>query len=234
MSRLSELFRWKTKIELKDVFDRPMLDGEKPWVLYLRIVGDNDLSEARNEALKRSRVLRSKLRDFESSEYIANFVGMDSLTKDEMINAIIVSEISDYRDEGLSSIKEEIIPELPDEATLEQQEEYQHKIEEKETKPNEKLLKFIENKGEQRRKELSEKEDLKKMYVDAIINIRCSEEFLDTFRNYCIYKGTYEDEKYKKLAFDSFEDYLSCASQLKNTISQAYVKLELGIDALKN
>jgi hypothetical protein len=135
------------------------------------------------------------------------------------------------------NIAERERPELPDNATLEQQEEHEAKIIKTREERIQGIADYIEKKSNERKAELDKIEDMnqiKAMYKTSIVNIRCEEEFTKMFREYQIYKGTYRDEALTELAFDSFEEFLDSAPQLKTTLMSAYVNLELTGEDLKN
>jgi len=229
MSKLSRLFRWSKKVNI-------VSGGEVLDTVYIRLVGDSDFQESRIAALKASKNLRIRLRDKEDEEHLSTFSDINHLTKDELIMGVCYSEIPDYRDEAIISVPEKTIPELPDSPSLEEQEQYQNKLETMRNERAQALAKFIEERSDKRREELKDKEleDLKEMYMHSIINMKCGEEFTRTFREYQVYKGTYTDEKFKNLAFDNFEDFVECAPQLKSQLLQAYIDLEISGEDLKN
>jgi len=230
MSKLSKLFRWSRKIDIKD--------GEKVLdTVYLRLVGDNDYQESRDMALKHSKMMRVALRNKDSAEHKSNFGDIDSLTKDEMIMGITIGELSNYRDEALMNLPEKDKPELPDNATLEQQELFDAQVKKTREDRVQSIADYIEKKSEERKTELLKIEDIvqiKSLYVTSVINIRCEEEFTKTFREYQIYKGTFKDEVMTELAFDSFDEFLNSAPQLKSLLMSAYINLELTGEDLKN
>jgi hypothetical protein len=230
MSRLSQLFRWKRKVDV--------LDGDKVLAtVYLRIVGDGEYQEARNIALQRSKELRKKLRDITSEEYNISFTDIDVMTRDEIIMAITYAEIPDYRDEAMMNVAEVPVPDMPDNPTLEQQEEHQTAVDKVKKDRIDALTSHMENSGKKRREELGKIEnieELRKLYKTAIVNTRCTELFTTVFREYCVYKGTFNDSSYKESAFDSFDDFYSSAPQLKMQLQIAYSNLEITGEDLKN
>ena len=230
-SKIAKLFRWHKKIEIR--MGDKVLD-----TVYIRLVGDGDFQEAKIIALKCSKKLRIALRDKSTVDYEASFSDLNSLTKDELIMGVTFGEIPDYRDEALLALPEKVVPELPDNPSLEQQEDYETKLDEFKTERAKALTEFIEKRGEERRKqiekEITDIEKLRELYVQSVINMKCSEEFTRAFREYQIFKVTYMDNKFKTLAFDSFEEFDGCAPQLKNQLITAYITLELSGEDLKN
>ncbi len=229
MSRIAQLFRWHTKVEVKE-------GGKVLETVFIRLVGDTEFQEARTVALKQSKLMRIAMRDKSADEHQANFSDIDSLTSDELTQGIAYGEIPDYRDEALLTLVEKVPPEMPDNATLEQQEEHETALGEIKAERAKNIAEFIEKKAEERKAELVnvDIDQLREQYVHAVINIRCSEEFTRSFREYQIYKGTFYDSKFKKLAFDSFEEFDGAAPQLKSQLMVAYINLELTGEDLKN
>ena len=230
MSKIAKLFRWYRKVEIRA--------GDKVLdTVYIRLVGDAEFQEAKSVALKRSKQLRVLLRDKVTDEHQGSFSDLDSLTKEELIMGITFGEIPDYRDEALLTLPEKELPELPDTPTLEQQEEYETKLEELRAERAKTLSDFIEKRAEERKVEIGAVDDietLREMYVHSVINMKCNEEFTRAFREYQVFKGTYTDSKFKVLAFDDFDDFDGSAPQLKGQLITAYISLELTGEDLKN
>lgn len=230
MSKIAKLFRWSKKVEIRD--GDKILD-----TVYVRLVGDAEFQEAKNVALKRSKHLRKLLRNDETDEYQASFSDVSVLTKDELVMGVTFGEIPDYRDEGLLTLPDKEPPELPDNPTLEQQEDYETKLEELKTERAQALTDFIEKRAEERRTEIGVIDDMEQlcnMYIHSVINMKCSEEFTRAFREYQVFRGTYKDAKLETLAFDNFEEFDGSAPQLKGQLIAAYVTLELTGEELKN
>lgn len=230
MSKIAKLFRWHKKIDIKEG-DRVLAS------VYIRLVGDADFQEAKSVSLRHSKELRINLRDSSTDDYKANFFDLDSLSKEELIMGVTYGEIPDYRDEALVTLPEKEIPDLPDNPTLEQQEDYETKLTERKDDRVKSIAEFIEKMAEEKKVKLNKIDDmdsLRDMYTNSVINMRCGEEFTRVFREYQIFKGTFTDSKFTMLAFDSFEEFNDCAPALKITLLTAYVSLELSGEDLKN
>lgn len=230
MSKLGSLFKWKKEIS---IIDNSGVTKDK---VYIRIVGDIDYQEAQTIGLLASRSLRKNLRNENSLDFKSNFTDLNDRTKEEFIIGIVMSEINDYRDLAITKFPVKDLPELPDEPTLEQREEYEEQLEKIRTDRTNDVKKFMEDKTEQRKKELEEKniDELKDSFTTATINMRCLEEFNKEFKSYCVYKGTFTDNKLKKLAFDSFDEFKDSSPYMKVQLINAYTDLELSGEDLKN
>ncbi len=230
MSKLGQLFRWNKKVEIKD--GNTVLD-----TVYIRLVGDNDYQNARNVALRYSKELRVKLRNPETMDHQTNLGDLDSLTKDDLVMGITVGEITDYRDEALVNIPEKEAPQLPDNASLEQQEEHETLLIELRDARVQSIMEFMEKKSDEKKVELDaldSMDDLRELYTHSMINIKCGEEFTRVFREYQVFSGTFKDKGLKALAFDSFEEFSDCSPQLKTVLLSEYISLEISGEELKN
>lgn len=230
MSKLGNLFRWSKKVEIRD--GNTVLD-----TVYVRLVGDNDYQEARNVALRYSKELRIKLRNSETLEHKTNLGDIYSLSKDDLVMGITVGEITDYRDEALVNIPEKEAPQLPDDATLEQQEEHETQLVELRDARVQSIMEFMEKKSDEKKIELDALEsmdELRELYTHSIINIKCGEEFTKIFREYQVFSGTFSDKGLKVQAFDSFEEFSDCSPQLKTVLLSEYISLEMSGEELKN
>jgi len=229
MPKLSRLFRWSKKVDIR-VNDK-IVD-----TVYIRLVGDVVFQDARKLALKESRTLRAKLRNTESEEYKSNFSDIDFLTKDELVNGILVGEMSTFRDEAMMEYKVEEVPELSDNPSMEEQEEHDEKIDALQSKRIKTLTDAIESKADARKKMLDvmENKELISLYTRAMCEVRCTDAFTDTFREYQVYMGTFTDKSFKVLAFDSFQDFRESSATLKELLTNAYNSLEISGEDLKN
>jgi hypothetical protein len=229
MGKLSKLFRWNKKVEIKQ-------GGKVYETVYIRLVSDPDFQEARTYALKRSKELRTQLRDKNSEEYRANFLDLDVLNKEELIIGATVGEMPNYRDEAMFAVPEKEAPVLPDEATLEQMEEHEALLEERKKSRVKEIADYIEKKVEERRKQLDTLtiEELRNIYMSSIINMRCTEMFTRIFREYQVFRGVFDDAKFTKPSFDSFDEFENSAPQLKAQLMNSYTDLEISGEELKN
>ena len=230
MGNLSKLFKWSKKVDILGSSDEVVA------TVYMRLIGDADFSEARDTALASSKKLRRDLKNPSSLAYTGAFADIDYVDKDDMINNIIVSEMSLYRDEAVKLFPEKDLPESPETLDLEAQEEYQDKIKSIKDGRVKQISEHMDKRFEERRIELEalEADKLKKDYIRAVINNRTNQEFMDVFQDFCAYKATYSDENMKKPEFSSFEEFVNCAPQVKDQLLRAYLTLEVSGEEIKN
>lgn len=228
---LEDLFKWNTSVDIKDK------DGKVLLTLYLRLVGDVDYSQAQRYALLSSRKLRKELKNKDSIEYQSTFLDLNEKSKEDLIIGTLIAEVPNFRDAVLLEIgSDDIEDAVKGTKSLEEREEQQEAEEQAPLERVEKVRAKMEEKSEERRAELNKMsiDDLKKVFVDSTINFKCLEEFTNVFRDYCVFAGTYKDSKFKELAFSDFDSFRNISSTLKKQITDAYFKLEISGEQLKN
>lgn len=232
---ITTLFRWSKEIEIKDI------KGAVRSKIYLRLVGDYDYNEAQKRALAESRKLRKLFRDNTSVEYDSLFADIDTLEKENLINSIILYEFNEIRDKVLDEAEpqktlEDFSDDLEDDATQEDRENVQVKYDDYIKSRVEKLQGKFDEESELKREvlELLSDDVLKKRYIDSSINYRCGQFFSEKFRDYCVYLGTYLDDKFKTRVFKDFSEFLNCSTLLKNQLLEAYTSLTVSGEDLKN
>lgn len=229
---LSDLLRWNQEIELKDA------EGKSVAKVWIRLVGDLDYQQAQQVSLLASRVMRKKLNDTASVEYKSLFLDIDDREKKDLIMNIVLSEISNYREWAIEEAEKELekVLELPQDANLEQQEKHQESEEEYQKNRVAAIRKKLDEKADKRTKELEEKpiEEIKDIFIRAAKDEKCMNIFTQTFREFCVYTGTYANSSFSKKAFGSFEEFQNVATSIKRQLLDAYIKLELTGEQLKN
>ena len=227
--KLDELFRWKGKI---DLYDR---NGEVLRTLYVRVISDEDARKTRIQALKESRLLREKLLDRESDEYLAFMPIKSELSRDEMLVNILFSAYSDLRRRAESSVSEKVVRPPKDGADLEAHEQY---IEDLGNARRDYLKQVGEKTGElaeDLRQTLDAKsdEELFAEYERVTINRYCTEKMNNVYNEYAIMFATYEDPEYKVRAFDNIDDVRNLSVSIKQQIVDGYLNIQLGLDEVK-
>ena len=230
---LINLFRWHTKVDIKD------RDGKSAATLYIRLVGDVDYNQAQQYGLVASRKLRKLLRDENSAAHQSLFLDIDERTNEDLLFSVLLVEMHNFRDAAVADLTDTIfdiaLPESDDE-TLEGRENRQEAEENLATEKAEKLRAKMEEKSNERRTVLEKLsiEELRKIFIDSSIGYRCLDEFNTTFREYCIFNGTYNDSKFTARAFLDFDEFRNISPTLKGQLVNAYLQLELSGEQLKN
>lgn len=226
---LSKLFLWNKEIEIRDD------GGNIVKVVWMRLVGDADLNRARVISLRESAKMRESLKTENSDEYIAYVAPLKFTSKENIIAGIKLLNMSDYMDEARTSVIIKFPVEPNSDASLEDQEKYQKTIDDFPIKWEKDLDKEIRkiDKRESTRLEEMDEEALKKEYVDRLINYICMTTMNDTFHSYCTFYGTYEDSKFRRRAFRSYDDYSNISSKVKKILEDAYKEVEIPVIELK-
>lgn len=226
---ISKLFLWNKEVEIKDDLDNVI---KKVW---MRLIGDADLNRARVASLRESSKIREALKNKTSDEYMAYITPIKFTEKENISAGIKLLSISEYTDEARNSVIAKFPVEPSSSASLEEQEEYQKAVDnfpETWRKDIEKEIKKIDKREEVRFAGASE-EELKKEYISKLINYICSALMNSTFHSYSTYFGTYEDAKFRRRAFRSYDDYSNISPKLKEQLEEAYKELELTVPQLK-
>jgi len=226
---LSKLFLWNKEVEIKDEA------GNVVKTVWMRLVGDADLNRARVISLRESAKARESLKTETSDEYMAYIAPLKFSSKENITAGIKLLNMGNYMDEARANVITKFPVEPASDASLEEQEKYQKIIDDfpiKWEKDLDKELKKID-KRESSRLDVMDEDALKKEYVDGLINYICQTSMNDTFHSYCTYFGTYEDAKFRRKAFRSYDDYSNISPRVKQMLEDAYRDLEIPIPQLK-
>ena len=227
---ITQLFKYKKEVKVIDA-----LTNEKATV-YMKLVGDADMAQARVFGLRKAGNLRKSLRT-SGSELRQAFVNEipEFQDKETLVGSVILLGVGDIQKKAINNV-DFPEPKAPkSDASLEELEKYQKEVDEypqKYATAVEKEMKKIRRSEEKRLNKLETKE-LYSLYEALVIDQLCSSEMAQNYYQMCVYKATYKDPQYKKLAFNSFEDFDNAAPQLKEQLIDAYRALEFGLDELK-
>jgi hypothetical protein len=226
---LSSLFKWQTKITIKDA------NGNDAAYAFMRLVGDADLNRARVFALRESSKLRKALKTPGTDEYEGYIAQIKEQEKDILTRAILLFEINELSESARKDVDLKFPIEPKSDASQEEHEEYQKELDDfpkNFADASEKILRK-RIKQEEKRLEAMEEQDLKKEYIAGFINYLCQEEMTRKFIDFCVYLGTFKDKRYKNKAFENFEDFNNSAPELKEQLKKEYNELEMKIPDLK-
>ena len=226
---ISRLFVWSKKFDIVDKEENVQAS------IYLRLLGDADMNRARVYAIRRSAELRRKLRDADSDERLMYVRDEEELTKEELINYIVMFALRDITNTALKEVKVPAPKQPKSSADLEKMEKYQKEIDEYPAKVDAALKARIEKETNKVKEELEKLDEdvLYKRYLSELINELCEQEALSAFNDMELYLGCYKDEALKERAFDSFEDYDNQPMELKNQLRAAYSSIRVPMDELK-
>lgn len=226
---ISKLFNWGQKFNIKDRFGNDALD------VYVRIIGDAELNRARVYALRSSSELRLKLRDKDSDDRVAFIPHPSTMTKDDLITALVLFHSKTLTLQALRDIKMNLPVEPLSDSTLEEREEYQKEIDEFPVKREEKIREYVEKRIDEEKKVLEKKnkEKLYEEYEKFLIDQICEGQMIDKFREACAFYGTYKDSRQKERLFKSMEEFNDIPKEIKDQLVEFYLALEIGGEELK-
>jgi hypothetical protein len=227
---ISQLFKWSKPVEIEDTL------ADKSVTLYLRLVGDADLNRARTESLRASGVLRKQLKDPKSDQRSAFLAEIDEAkNKETLVSYCQVLLMESLQKQAIANIDVPRPKELKADATLEQQEKYQKKVDEYPKKfadaVTDELTKLQEEEG--KRLNALTKKQVHDEYESLIVNRLCNQEMLEVYYDHIVFHATYSDEAFTTKTFETYEAYDNVASQVKEKLTEEYKSLELGIDVVK-
>jgi len=226
---ISKLFTWSHPLGLKN------LQGEVVMQVNQRLVGDLDIQKARMSALRLSREMRVKLRDPNSDEHIALIQPVDDLERDSLITLILVDSIDSVR-QKIDQTFYYAEPTEPEEyATTEEHEEFAEKWSTWEADREKEYSKTLIKEMDAVKADLEQidTESLRNRAINMRIDALCDSELKSRFIEMCVVLGTYEDDRFRKHLFESYQDYAAQPELLKNQLLAGYAELEMSTISLK-
>ena len=222
---LDRLFKWSHKVVLTGP------DGSEA-VVWQRILGDAELQAARQFGLRRAGELRRALKDESSPAFFSQIPDSDFMLDEELIDSILAFEGVDIR----KSVAETLYfppPNKPGiDASQEEEEEYINAYDTWREEFNQKVEEETQKRIEARREALAShtREELEILFRRRMVDVLCQSKHIDAFTDYATYLATYKDEKLRKKAFKNFDEFDNLATELKDQLRHAYLKLQSGLD----
>ncbi len=226
---ISQLFRWNTEVSITD------RKGEELAKVYIRLLGDKDINQARVFSLRESAELRKKLRDTKSDEHIAFISEIPSKGKDNIIAGVKLLRLGELAQAARKNVIVKFPQEPASDASLEEQEEYQKAVDDFPDTYGDMVEVELEilAKAEEKRLRKLKVVELREEYTDMLTEYVCRQEMERKFLDRTVFLATYSDEDYKKKAFETFAKYDDSAPEVKDQLKTAYNDLELGVTEVK-
>ena len=224
-----KLFNWGDKFDIKNS------GGEVVFTAWIRVVGEHDINMARVYSLRKSAELRKKLKTEGTDERLGLLPEIEVAEKDKVIETIILLTIRDISDRSVKNMEVKYPKEPDSDVTLEEQEDYQKKVDNWPQYIEKKIQGLIEKESNVERKRLNKlsPEELKKEYETLMINRLCENEMYNNFQDMCVYSSCYRDSKYRNRLFHSIEEYQNLPSVIKERLAEFYSSLTIDTDELK-
>ncbi len=229
---LTKLFAWGRVFEVVN----PQTE-EAEAIVYMRLLGDADLSRARVYALRRSAEMRRKLKDTNSDEHLAWIRDIEELEKTDLINLISVFSMREVAQQARTIVKVPVPKSPKSNAKLEKMEAFQKEVDAYPAKRQKAISDYMEKEIERLKSnlELKSKEELYRQYVKELTDEFCEREAISAFEDYQTYLGCYRDDSYRADArfFGSYEDFDNLESTVKTQFKDAYRSLDIELSELK-
>ncbi len=226
---LSKLFMWSSEVSVLDA------KGEELTKVFMRVVGDKDLSRARVFSLRESAELRKSLNTEGTDEYEAFISSIEYATPENIVVGIKLLMIQDLVAEARKSTILKYPKEPDSDAPLAEHEAYQKEVDEFPENFDEIVQKETDKlmDREEKRFKAQNVKTKKKEYANLMTNYVCQTEASRRFTDMCVFFATYNDEGLKIPAFKSFEEYDNSAGELKEQLRDSYEKLDMGMGQIK-
>jgi len=226
---ISKLFNWGT------VFEYGLPDAEIKDLIYMRLVGDEDMNRARVYALRNSRLKRRTLLDDSTDDNIALIPESGEYTVEQLLNMIAMFSMRDITRDAVRQVKVKIPKSPSEDAPLEEQEEYQYRLDSYNTKLESKRLKFVNKKISEIKDRLKSipEDEIYTTYRKKLVDEFCEVESLNSLKEALVYFGTFRNSDYTDKYFDSIEQIRNLPSKVKIQFITAYQSIEIGGEELK-
>jgi hypothetical protein len=226
---ISKLFNWGKKVKIVDKNGKLVLE------LFIRLVNDSELNQARVGALRASRELRQKLNDKSSPERLAFIPDFEMIGDENLVEALLVNELRTITQDVVRNLDFNLPVEPASTAPLEEQEKYQAKIDSWPEKRNKEIEEKVLARVASERKRLKalKRSELEKSFEKSLIESYCEDLMQETFIHMCAYFGTYLEDDYKDRAFESYEQFKTLLPEFMKQLVESYNTLDLSLDTLK-
>jgi hypothetical protein len=226
---IEKLFHWGREFKLFDKYNNE-ID-----TVYIRVVGDAEINQARVKAIRASRDLREKLKQKDSDERIAFIPDTEEIMEANIINAILMLRVREFTQIAAKNIVVPVPIEPASDADLEKHEKYQQLIDEYPEKRQELIKSEVTKLIKKEEEGLNKlgKDSLVKEYERFLTVELCETEMANKFREWCAFFGTYSDEAFTKRYFKDFQVFNNLPTEIKEQILNYYSEIDLNIDFLK-
>ena len=226
---VSRLFTWGTMFELVGP------DDEVESLVYMRLVGDEDLNKARVYALRKSAETRHKMKDETSDEHLAYIPRKEDLEAGSLVDLVALFSTREITRKAVKEVVVTVPRHPDDDAPLEEMEKYQTAVDAHAIELEAKRLEYITGAIEKIKVELVKlsSEELYKSYVSSIIDEFCEQASMKAFREATTFYGTFADNKFTDRYFTTMEGLTNLVPETKAQFISAYQSLEVSGEELK-
>jgi len=246
--KIADLLKWRDVVTLKneqgeeiDETGQPTEEG-KGVKVYLRVIGDFDLSESYRLARLASAEKRRNLEDKTSTDWQEATRPIKEATAEQATVLIKQARSSNLEAEARANVPRPDLPDIeefavdPDAASLAEQEKLEAAIEKIDEDYEKAVSDYIETRTTIIEAELATHslEELRDLAMDEIGTVLALGEFYAELFDQKTARACYLDKTCKEKAFDTVDEFKSTASIIKGQLIDAYIKLEQGSSDVKN
>lgn len=240
--KIADLLKYRGEVTLKDKSGNDILYEGNPVVVYIRLIGDQDLEDSYKIARAYSADYRAKLRDTESLEYKERVTPVFETDERQCLDIIKAARTSNVEAEARANIERPNLPELAefsqdgDAPTLEEQEKFDAEIARIEQEYETAVLEYRQTREAIVEDELKDKplEELRKLAALDIITVLTLPIFFNELMDQKVYRGAFVDKTYREKAFDTVEEFKNADAFIKDQLITKYLQLEVNPDEIKN
>lgn len=237
MESLADLLRYKDEIEIVDPRTEKVVS--KVWI---RVLGDLDLTAAYKAARIASAEKRAALRNPETDDYKDEVVGVVDLSAEEQKNLIMSSRLAAIVSEAQMAVVRPELPKLeevavePDAASLEELEKLDQEESSVEEEYQAKIDEYINNRTEVLSAELDllSPEVLLEEARKEVSNILPFALFMTELNAHKVLLGTYTDKACTRRAFATLEEFKQLPKPVQDHLVNEMNRLEISGPQIKN
>ncbi len=227
---ISKIFDWGRVFEIIDPKDESVVT-----LVYMKLLGDADLSRARVHALRKSAQMRRKLLDKDSDERLAWIRTIEEVEVQDLLNLITLFSQRELSANVRNTIKLPTPKPPKSDAPLEKMEKFQKEVDEYPAKRQKLLADALHKEITKLQETLKDKpkEELYKEYVRLLIDEFCEREALGAFEDMQVFLGCYTDDTYKTKFFKDFDEFDNLEPNAKQMFKDAYRQIDIETSELK-
>lgn len=234
---ISDLLKWKRRVALNDKDGNPIEDG----VMWVRVLGDWDLTESFKAARIESARLRRQLKDTDSDDYINETAALESISSEDMKTVIKNTKSNDFLSLALANVDRGDLPKIdeiavePDAPTLEEQEKLDDATKKVGDDYQKSLMEYLDERNKELDAELAamSPQQLRERCIEAIQSLLPNQAFMVELATQKAYRASYKDEACKERAFTR-QEFLNLETSIKDQIVDAYNLVEVSTEDVKN
>jgi len=237
MASLADLLRYKKLIDVHDPRTNEVIK-----TVWIRVLGDLDLTNAYKASRLASATKRSALRDIDSEDYKDEVLGVEDLAEEEKKDLIKTAKLSNIISEALVAIERPDVPKLseiainPDAASLEELEKFDIAEKKVEVSYRDKIDEYIRLRTEEIEVELQllsieELTSRAKQEVSVLVPFSL---FMSELNVQKAFYGTFQDQTCKIREFETIDDFRQLPKSVQEMLIEEINNLEVSGADVKN